>query len=112
MMPTYSDNGQVCEIGIQKRNYSPEIIRLDSVLSREELDQVLEELVPNDERGSKSKELSGDLFTRSGPGIIESIDFENVSIQISAKVSPGPTKHKTIADDIAATVQWKNRKCK
>jgi hypothetical protein len=51
MMPRYSSDGQVCEIGLEKLHYSPEIIRLDSSLSREEVDQVLEELVPANERG-------------------------------------------------------------
>jgi hypothetical protein len=113
MMPRYSDDGQVCEIGIEKRNYSPEVIRLDSDLSREEIDQIFDELVPANERGTQSKNpLLRDLFTQAGPGITESIDFENVSIHIVAKVLSESTKHKTITNNIAATVQWKNRKCK
>jgi hypothetical protein len=37
MMPRYSADGEVCEVGIQKRNYSPEIVRLDSSLSAKKL---------------------------------------------------------------------------
>ena len=44
MMPRYSADGQVCEIGLEKLHYSPEMIRVDSSLSREEIDQIFDEL--------------------------------------------------------------------
>ena len=40
MMPSYSSDGQVCEMGLEKLHYSPEIIRLDSSLSRKEIDEI------------------------------------------------------------------------
>jgi hypothetical protein len=112
MMPTYSTNGQVCEIGIQKRNYSPDVVRVDSDLSRMEIDEILENLVPDNERGPKSQIFSGrEVITRTGPGMTTNIDFENVSIQVVSKVVSGSTKRPLITEDVAAIIQWKNRKC-
>jgi hypothetical protein len=110
MMPRYSNDGQVCEIGLQTRNYSPEIIRLDSKLSREEIDRIFDDLVPRNERGPKSKGLEGDLTTVVGPGMSESIDFENVSIEIDSRIRS--SSHPLVVEDpVAAVARWKNRKC-
>lgn len=44
--PTYAADGQVCEIGIERRHYSLEVIRLDPGLSREEIDKTVDDLAP------------------------------------------------------------------
>src|ERR1700722_4808792 len=80
MMPSYSGDGQVCEVGIQKRNYSPEIVRLDSSLSRKEIDEIFDELVPANERGPKSNNILGRLSVVDGISSTETVDFENVYI--------------------------------
>ncbi|MGO9130071.1 MAG: hypothetical protein ACLQIS_10100 [Bryobacteraceae bacterium] len=110
MMPRYSSDGEVCEIGLEKLHYSPETIRLDSSLSRKEIDQVFEELVPADERGPRSKDYAGTLITRAGHGLTTNIDFENVSIQVydDAAAAKGGT---TVAE-VAATLKWKKRTCR
>jgi len=112
MMPRYSDDGQVCEIGLERRHYSPEMIRLDPGLSREEIDQIVDELVPVDERGPHSKDFTGrdmDFFT--GVGGTTDIEYENVSIQISFGKLPA-AKHREVAlNNVAATIRWKNRPC-
>src|SRR5208282_383403 len=66
IMPRYSDDGLVCEIGLEKLHYSPEMIRLDSSLSREEIDQIFDELVPADERGPKTKDFGANLIDLVG----------------------------------------------
>jgi hypothetical protein len=110
IMPSYSDDGQVCEIGLEKVHYSPELIRLDPSLSRKEIDQIADELVPANERGSRSKEFGRDLITIVGHGMTTNADYENVSIQIYGNVLR-PSRKSTTVDDIAATIKWKNRKC-
>jgi hypothetical protein len=82
LMPSYSADGQLCEIGLEKLHYSPELIRLDSGLSRMEIDQIFDELVPAEERGPKSKDPSGTLITQGGQSLTTNVDFQNVSIQI------------------------------
>lgn len=111
MMPRYSADKQVCEIGLEKLHYSPEVIRLDSSLSRKEIDQIVDELVPAEERGPRSKEFVGTLITRSGPSLTMNIDFENVWLQIHGRASNAPGEAGTTVDWVAATIKWKNRKC-
>jgi hypothetical protein len=112
MMPRYADDGQVCEIGLERRHYSPEKIRLDSSLSREEIDRIFEELVPTNERGpKKTAREGGDQILESGNSLVASSEYENVSIQIYSAVSSSK-KHEIVADDIAATLRWNNRKCR
>jgi hypothetical protein len=111
MIPRYSADGQVCEIGLEELHYSPESIRLDSSLSRKEIDQIFDELVPADERGSRAKDFAGTLITQGGHSLTTNIDFENVSIQIYGDASPAAGKGGTTADEVAATLKWKNRKC-
>ena len=111
MMPRYSSDGQVCEIGLEKLLYSSEMIRLDSSLSREEIDQIVDELVPADERGPRSKDLPRDVMSEMGGGMTTSRDFENVWVHIYGATSPFAGKHETIVDEVVATIKWKNRKC-
>lgn len=112
MMPRYSADGQLCEIGLEKRHYSPEMIRLDSSLSRNEVDQMLEELVPANERGPKSTAPGGrDDLTEVGHGLVTSSEYVNISIQIYSAVLPASRKHEIVADNVAATIRWKNRRC-
>jgi hypothetical protein len=112
MMPRYSADGQVCEIGLEKLHYSPETIRLDSSLSRKEIDQIFDELVPADERGPRSKDFAGALITQVGQSLTTNIDFEKVSMLIYSDASPAPGKGGTTVDDVAATLKWKNRICR
>lgn len=112
MMPRYSDDGQVCEIGLERRHYSPDMIGLESGLSREEIDQVFEELVPTNERGPRSKDFRRDLIVMGGHAITTIVDFQNVTIQIHGSEVSASSKREIVEDGIAATLQWKNRKCR
>ena len=111
MMPRYSSDGRVCEIGLEKLLYSPETIRLDSSLSREEIDQIVDELVPADERGPRSEDFPTDVMSEMGGGMTTIRVFKNVSIDIYGATSPFARKHETIVDEVVATIKWKDRKC-
>jgi hypothetical protein len=112
MMPEYSSNGLVCEIGLERRHYSHEKIDLDSTLSRTLIDQIADELVPATERGSRIKELgAGNLIERLGNSITTNTEYENVSIQIYSDDSPASGQNGITVDDVVATIKWKNRKC-
>jgi hypothetical protein len=86
------------------------MIRLDSSLSREEIDQIVDDLVPADERGPRSKDFPTDVMSEMGGGMATIRVFENVSIDIYGATSHA-RKHETIADEVVATIKWKNRKC-
>ena len=112
IMPRYSDDGRICEVGLERLHYSPAQIRLDSSLSRKEIDQIFEELVPANERGPKSKDFGADLISRGGGSVTTNAEFENVSIQIFGEELPMSSPREIAAADIVATVRWKNRNCK
>ena len=112
MMPRYSTDGRLCDIGIERRHYSPEKIRLESTLSRQEIDQILEKIVPGTERGPKSQQVGGELILQSGSSLTTTIDFENVFIQIVSRRMPTSDASTTRIEDVVASVHWKNRECK
>jgi hypothetical protein len=113
MMPTYSADGQVCEIGLEVRHYSPELIRLDSDLSgADKIEQILEEVVPDSERGPKAKDPTGTLITRSGSSdVTTKVDFERIWMQIYGHVIPQPGKKDVLTENVAVVIHWKGREC-
>jgi hypothetical protein len=112
MMPRYSVEGKVCEIGLEKLHYSPEKIRLDSDLSRQEISQIFDELVPSAERGPKPTNLlEKGMTTISGRGMVSDEEYQNISIRIFGNYSPADGKAEGTLDEVAATLTWKNRKC-
>jgi hypothetical protein len=112
MMPRYTADDEVCEIGLERLHYSPKLIRLDSDLSRKEINEILDELVPADERGKPAKDATDTLITQSGHSLTTNIQFENVSIQIYGATSPSDHKGKTTVSEVIATVKWKQRMCR
>jgi outer membrane lipoprotein-sorting protein len=109
LMPRYSADGHVCEIGLATRHYSPELIRLDSQVSPDVVEQIFKELVPDDERGLRTA-FDGLIMGR-GKSITTNIDYEYVSVQIYSEVTSQPKKKPVVSDTIAAVIRWKNREC-
>jgi hypothetical protein len=109
--PTYAADGQVCEIGIERRHYSPEVIRLDPGLSREEIDKTVDDLAPTAVRGQKSDSPLNGLMVVAGRGMTTIVEYENVAVQIDDAVIGGARKEKTV-ENVAAVIRWKNQKCK
>jgi hypothetical protein len=111
MMPRYSADGHACEIGLEVRHYSPELTRLDSDLSRAEIDQILDEVVPDSERGPRANDPIGTLITRSGGGVATNIDFQRVWVQIYGHVISQPQRKEVITENVAVIIHWKGREC-
>jgi len=113
MIPRYAADGQVCEIGLEVRHYSPDMIRLDSGLPRKEIERIVDELVPVNERGPKDTSWAGrDMIAETGKSLTTLSEYENVSIQIYSALLPNSKKPKIVLDDLAAVIRWKNRKCR
>ena len=110
VMPRYSATGELCEIGIEKRHYSPEMIRLDSI-SSDEVEAIFDELVPSGQRGARSKDGGGDDVTINGVSITTTRTYENVSLQIFARELSHSQLNQITMQNIAATIRWKTRKC-
>ena len=113
MMPTYSEDGRVCEIGLERRHYSPDKVVLDSGLSRSEIDQIIDELVPIRERGPKSENLleRGGIILE-GNSLVKSEGYENVTIRMYREASSPSSSHGIAASDVAVTITWNHRKCR
>jgi hypothetical protein len=111
MIPSYSADGQVCKIGLQKLHYSPKIVRSEAELSYEEINEIFEELVPSSERGPRSKGFPEGLIVQEGASIVTSETYENVTLQIYEFELPGSKRGKTLVKTIAAVMRWNNRKC-
>ena len=112
MLPRYAENGEVCEIGFEKRHYSPEMVFLDSGFSRDEIDSIFEELVPANERGKKIDDFWGDLILESGHGLTTTIGYENVSLRIMSEKWQQDSSGKPVLRDVVVIIRWKGRECK
>ncbi len=115
MIPRFTTDGQLCEIGLQPLYYSPEGINLNSInpfnasnsiFSPEAINQIFDELVPAQERGPRPRNLIEQGSTDiDGGGMVTNEEWENVSIQISSTFLPSGNT------DVYATLSWKHRKC-
>ncbi len=111
LIPRYASNGGVCEIGIQKLNYSPEMIRLGSGFDEKEIDEVLDELAPTPERGKHTKGPEDGLIRGGGFGQVVSMDFENILIKYYSAQADSKKKGRTAKIEMVVTVKWKNHRC-
>ena len=108
MFPTYSSDGQVCELALERRHYSGEAINLDPTFSREEIIKLIDELAPISQRGPLTMGVGTEyLSERSGGAATTFSEYENVSIHIYGWSSNSCAR----GGDVAAAVRWKKRKC-
>jgi hypothetical protein len=107
MIPKYAENGQVCEMTLEKRHVTPTKTDLGSSMPRELVKQLIDELVPTAERGQPTKQFyKWDYETTiAGNTAFTQADFENVSIEIVGSVSPGDS------GDVVVVIHWKKRTC-
>ncbi|MFZ0304506.1 MAG: hypothetical protein WAL75_17575 [Terracidiphilus sp.] len=112
MMPTFSRDGQLCEIGLERLHYTPDKITLSSDLSRQEVYRIIDELAPLNERGSKATSpLEQGVVDRQGNALVTSEEYENVSIRIYSEATAASTQREITASDVVATITWKHRNC-
>lgn len=103
-LPSYANDGQVCQIEIEKRHYSEGTVSLDPSLPHEELQMIVDELVPPVERGPRIVDFGTEYMSvQTGNAVTTFAQYKNISIDIYSKVSP--------ALDVAAIIRWSNRRC-
>jgi hypothetical protein len=108
MMPQYAADGEVCEIGLERRRYSPKMIQLDGDIQGKDLNDIVDELAPDAERGLK------DVIERTeedGGGMTTFRDYQNVSVVIYSHVLNNERRNIEVEPNIAVTIAWKNHKC-
>ena len=107
MMPSYTTDGQICRIELEKRHFKNETALLDSTMSHEVITQIFDELVPSGEKGPLIPNLGTDYLSLYGGNSVTTFaEYKNVSISIFGIASPIAS-----AGDVVAVISWKNRKC-
>lgn len=117
MTARYAADGQVCQMVLETRHYHrADEIDLGSTIPTKLEDRLIDELVPENERGkpTKSRWLNGDV----GGGVTYTKrDFENVSIEVHGsyscrekKSSKGQLSCDTGGDEVVV-IHWKKRTC-
>lgn len=103
MTARYAEDGNVCEMILEKRHYhTRDQIDLSSVIPKKLEDQLIDELAPPAERGQPtSRWLDKDSYVAGGVTHTKR-DFENVSVEMDGSVSEG---------DEIVVIRWKNRAC-
>jgi hypothetical protein len=107
MTTKYAEDGQVCEMVLEKRHKTVEKTDFGLTIPHELVRQLLDELVPKAERGKTTKRyLRGDSeSTITGNVEVTESEYENVSIEILGSLSPG------VSGDVVVTIHWKKRTC-
>ena len=94
MTVKYADDGQVCEMVLERRHTTESGVNLDSTLSDKLVNELIDELAPVAVRGERKDKayLNGKFYfetTISGSLSITERNYEHVTIEIVGSVSKG-----------------------
>jgi hypothetical protein len=103
MTPRYAQDGQVCEMIVEKRAKTDKDIIFGSSFAEKEWKDVVDELVPPRKRGKDVTELLN--TTVDGGFIAADYTYENVKIRVQGVTRPKPTPAALI------TITWSKRTC-
>lgn len=105
MTAKYDEDGQVCVMYVERRRVSETGFDLRLRLSKEEVSQLIEELVPAEERRVKGK--ADGLSRITGMLAEQFYDYENVTVvHVSGVSGDGENGGDVLV------VKWKQRSCK
>jgi hypothetical protein len=106
VFPTFAANGSVCQMIVEKRKYiNSHDLNTDIVIPSTLANQLVDELVPPDERGRPSKYLSPQSYILGRASFIKQ-DYENVSVSMYG-TSVGGHESGTMA----IIITWPKRVC-
>ena len=105
----YASDGQVCEMVLEPRRWTKEKVVLASALSEDETVPLVEEVVPESERGKKLKTPLGVLSAVAGGSITTTHTYENITIDFVGSTRNSP--HDKVVGYMVAVVKWRNRWC-
>ncbi len=107
MMPKYAQDGQVCEITLETTNADAATVNLTPTLPRNTVLELVDELAPVDERGSRTMDFGRDYISQhSGGSVTTFAEWENVAVDIYGRAS-----NRCAAGDVVAEIRWKKRTC-
>ncbi len=104
----YSADGRVCEMALQPVRWTGDNTVLLFQLSEEETIRVVEEVVPESERGKKLGGLLGTddkVSAFHGHSFTTSYTYEKITVNFAGTTDKGGA-------DMVAVVTWRDRSCK
>ena len=111
--PRYTADGQLCELGLERLHYlGGKGLNVDSVLYKEDVDSILDEVAPPAERGPLKQNAGGDFFVFSGVTMGITRVYENVTLDSAAGLLSSKHKRNVTTDVTAAVITWTKRTCR
>jgi hypothetical protein len=103
MTPQYADDGQVCEMALERQQNTDEGIVFAAPFSEHEVSQFINELAPEAERGRNltralNENVDGDFITTT-------YTYENVLVRVYGIIRSAPGGNSVI------TITWRKRRC-
>lgn len=116
MTPRYAGDGQVCEMVLEMRRVTQAGISLAANLTEEEVLKLVEQLVPEDERGKKRMNPStGKAYNSSfadGDLITVEYSYDSISVEfVRVGILKGSMLMDRCPSDMVAIIKWKKRTC-
>jgi hypothetical protein len=101
----YASDGQVCEMVFEPRHWDGEKVLLISTLQEDPIN-VVEEVVPLNERGPRQKDESEGTSFVGGGVISRRIHYEKITVDVA-----GSSQGKDWGGIMVALVKWRTRSC-
>jgi hypothetical protein len=99
MTPKFASSGLICEMQIEKTHFTKSGVDLIPGIDKEQIDDLLDRLVPTSERGTKDPK--GITVMGWGQGVDETTSYSNITTTISSS-------HGTSV----IIIGWRDRKCR
>ena len=104
MTARFADDGQVCEMTLEKREKTDTAIVFEEFFSEKEVRSLIDDLVPKDMRG---RNLTRPLnATVAGGFVTTEYTYENVLVRVY-----GISRPVGAAGDRVITITWRKRRC-
>jgi hypothetical protein len=108
MSAKYGADGLVCEMQVEQTHFNEGVTDLRVGLQLDELDALLDKLVPLSDRGEKQEHESG--LTDISGAMTRRDNYDNVIVNVTSCVKA--TKKKwTISGPTVLEIKWRNRPC-
>ncbi len=104
LLARYAADGQFCELVMQPRHWVRKTMRVDPTLSQKEIVTLVEDLVPESQRGKKDAELSSGMLVISGATFSSTVKYEKMNIIFAGS-------SKELGAPTIALVEWPERHC-
>jgi hypothetical protein len=103
MTPKYAADGLVCEMVLERRHKTETGINFGDLLSKEVVKELVDELVPETERGKNLTEFLN--TTIDGGFVTTEYAYQNVLVRVHGITRPEPS------GDMVVIITWRKRVC-